>query len=476
MLRFFKVNDPYRLLVLLALMLLLRLPFYWGGIEAMLPDLHLMLIGERLASGSVLYKDLWVNIGPLSAAFFTILHWLFGKSIIAYHYFGFLLMFVQAMLFNNLAIRNKIYTENNYVPAVIYAILMSLSVDMFAISPIMISSTFILLAMNNIFGQVEFRAKRDEKILSIGIYLGIASLFYFPAILFGLISVIGLMLFSSTILRRYLLIVFGLVLPFLLIGSYYFFIDNTSDALSVFFSSWFEEVGYRLDKITILALCAIPVIFLVLAIFRVLQGSRFSNYQARIAQMMILWMALSSLLLINPISGVSSLIILVPPVAYFITNLFILARRKVLSSITFFFFITSIVALSYATYFEYWGISKYISYDPIAIQKSRYDNLLRGQRIWVIGDDLSLYKNSTLASKFYSWETYGDLLLEEKVGANQITLVYKDLVDNAPDVIIDPYEVISQFFEVMPLIDKQYEVLEKGVYVRKGYEFKTPNN
>ncbi len=472
MLRFFKVNDPYRLLALLVLMLILRVPFYWGGIEAMLPDLHLMLIGERLASDKVLYKDLWVNIAPLSAGFFTILHWLFDKSIIAYHFFGFLLMFIQAMLFNRLALNNKIYAENNYVPAVIYALLMSLSVDMFAISPIMLANTFILLAMNNIFGQVEFRAKRDEKILNIGIYIGVASLFYFPTILFGLIALLGLALFSSTIFRRYLLIVFGLILPFLLIGCYYFFVDNASNALTIFFSSWLVGVAYQLENTSILILCSVPVLFLALAIFRVLQGARFSNYQARIAQMMILWITLSLLLLINPITGVSDLILFVPPIAYFITHYFILARKKLLSGITFFLFFASTIGLSYAAYFDYWGLSRYINYDPITIQKSRYDNLLKYQRIWVIGENLSLYKNSALASKFYSWGMYRELMISDEIDANQITLVYNDLINNAPDVIIDQHEVMPRFLAVMPLIDKQYELLEKGIYIKEGFELR----
>ena len=470
MLRFFKVNDPYRPLFLLAFLLLLRVPFYWNGIETLLPDLHYMLIGERLANGNALYKDLWVNIGPFSAAFFTILDWLFGKSIISYHIIGFLLMFIQAMLFNRLALKNKIYTENNYVPAAVYVTLMSMSMDMFVVSPIMLANTFILMAMNHIFSQVEFRTKRDEKILSIGIYLGVASLFYFPAVLFGLIGILGLTLFSATILRRYLLIVYGLTLPFLMIAVYYFLMGNTTDSMFVFFNSWFEVADYRLDRTAIIILCAVPTMFLMLAIFRVLQGTRFSNYQARIAQMMLFWILLSLPLLIKPLSGVSDLIVFVPPTAYFITHFFILSRKRIFSGALFFIFVSSVISLSYATYFDYWGISKYINYDSLVVKKSRYDNLLRGQKIWVIGNDLQLYKNSTLASKYYAWETYKDQFLQGINRPDQIALVYKDLVDNTPDIIIDQHEIIPQYFSAMPKVSQQYEELEKGIYIRTGFE------
>jgi hypothetical protein len=432
-----------------------------------------MLIGERLANGNILYKDLWVNIGPLSAGFFSIMHWLFGKSIFAYHVVGFMLMFFQAILFNRLALNNKIYTENNYVPAVVYTILMSVSMDMFAVSPVMLSITFILLALNNIFGQVEFRVKRDEKILNIGIYLGLAALFYFPSIAFGLISILGLALFSATILRRYFLIFFGIVLPFLLTGVYYFLMDNTADSLGVFWSSWFENSTSYLGINALILLSIVPTIYLLLSIVKVLQGSRFSNYQARIAQMMLIWILMSLFLLIRSKSGMVDLIIFVPPVAYFITHQFILSKRKFWSGFGFNLFPVLIIGISYLAHFGDNIISRQANYKSLSIKESRYDNLLFGQKAWIVSGDLNLYKQSTLASKFYSWETYNDLLLNEQDNFIQTSEVYKDLIQNTPDIIVDQYSVLPDFFLRMPTIDTQYELLEKGVYLRKGYKIKT---
>lgn len=450
-------------------MLLFRLPFYWSGVEMLLPDLNYMLIGERLASEKVLYKDLWVNIGPFSAMFFTIIHWLFGKSIIAYHAIGFITMFIQVILFNRLALRNKIYTENNYVPGLIYAILMSISVDMFAVSPIMLSVTFILLAMNNIFGQIEFRAKRDEKILNIGIYLGVSALFYFPSILFGLIAILGLAIFSATIFRRYLLIVYGLSLPFILFGTYYFFTGNAINSLKIFFNSWFVGVVYRMDMGAIIVLCTIPLFYLMCSIFRIFQGTRFSNYQVRIVQIMLFWLVLSLLLLLRPTSGLSDLIVFVPPSAYFITHFFTLSRKKMLSEVSLLIFMATIIGLSYAVFFKNGRVTKYVSYDPLIIQNSRYDNLLRNQKVWVIGDDLQFYKNSKVASRFYSWETYSHLMIDVEDNDYLTSLVYEDLTKNAPSIIIDQHGVMTSLLTKMSGINCQYEMLEKGVYVRKGF-------
>jgi hypothetical protein len=345
---------------------------------------------------------------------------------------------------------------------------------MFAVSPIMLSTTFILLAMNNIFGQIEFRVKRDEKILSIGIYLGVAALFYFPAMLFGVLGLIGLALFSATLIRRYILIIYGLALPFILIVTYYFIVGNTYNSLRIFLSSWIEQNTSKMDGVSIAVFCATPILFLALAVFRVLKGARFSNYQARIAQMMLFWIAGSFVLMIKPIVGLSDLILFVPPVAYFITQYFTLSRKKVLSEISFLIFIFLTSGLSYLAFFEHSTVSEYVSYEPLKIQKNRYDNITRGQKLWVIGDDLGLYKSSSVASKFYSLATYNELFAKGENNKEVISLVYQDLIENEPSIIIDLHGVLPKLISAMPRINSEYERLEKGVYLKKSFELINP--
>lgn len=476
MLRFYKVNDPYRLIFLFLLALVLRIPFYWNGIEALSPDLHYMLIGEHLSSGFTLYQDLWANIGPFSAYFFSMMDWLFGRSILSYHIIGFMLMMLQAILFNRLALINKIYTENNFVPAVIYVLLMSLSVDMFAVSPIMLSNTFILLAMNHIFGQVEFRAKRDEKILNIGIYLGVASLFYFPSLLYGLISIVGLALFSGTIIRRYFLILFGLVLPLAVTATYYFAMDTLNEVIQVFFSSWFQDVKFQMSTKSILLIFTIPLVFLLSSIYRVIQGSRFSNYQSRIAQLMTFWLFFSLFILLMSKSGPADFVVFIPGIAYFISQYFILSKKGILSELSFTLFFFAIVGVSYAASFGWFGLSKHIDYSPLVLRDTKYTNLLNRQKLWVIGDELQYYKTAQLGTKYYDWKIAEKFLFNNDDDVLSTSLIYENITTYKPDVIIDLEDRLVPYLERMPLVKAIYDPLEKGVYVRKGYELKPVTN
>ncbi len=80
MLTFFRVNDPYRIIGIFVLLLLLRLPYWISGDHLTLPELNWMLLGERLAEGNRLYSGVWDNTGPLSAGVYLMIEWIFDRS------------------------------------------------------------------------------------------------------------------------------------------------------------------------------------------------------------------------------------------------------------------------------------------------------------------------------------------------------------------------------------------------------------
>ena len=142
MLSFFRINDPYRLAFVLVLLLIFRLPFIIYGIPLTLPELKWMLVGEAMANGKMLYRDIWENIGPLSAFIYQSVDFLFGRSQLAYQLISLILVFIQAVIFNRLLLINKAYNENSYVPALIYTICMSMTFEFLTLSPILILSEF----------------------------------------------------------------------------------------------------------------------------------------------------------------------------------------------------------------------------------------------------------------------------------------------------------------------------------------------
>ena len=202
-LSFFKINDPYRLAAVFLVAIAIRMPFFIDPVYST-EQSYWLTIGESLQWGTM-YIDIWDSMAPLAASVYWLVVLLFGKSVLALNILGTLLNFIIAVLINNMFISNKVYEQNTYLPAFVYIILSSLSPSLSSFSPLQMGMTFVLMALGNLLGHVEFRAKRDEQIMNIGLYQGMAVLFYFPLIVFIPITLILFITFTSTPGRRFFL-------------------------------------------------------------------------------------------------------------------------------------------------------------------------------------------------------------------------------------------------------------------------------
>lgn len=134
------------------------------------PRLLWMVLGERLSDGYYLYLDVIDDTGPLSAGFFTFVHFAFGRSELAFELIGRLLVLFQIIYWNTVLIRYRVFEENTYLPAIIMAALFHLSFDMAGLSPALLGSTFLVLAIGQLFSHTVLQKETSESTLLIGIY------------------------------------------------------------------------------------------------------------------------------------------------------------------------------------------------------------------------------------------------------------------------------------------------------------------
>lgn len=432
-----------------------------------LPELNHFLVGEKLVNGATLYVSLWEDIAPFSAGVYMIIDYIFGKSLWVYHILGFLLIFFQAALFNQLTVNNKAYNDNTYLPAMVYAVLMSTSFDMYTLSPILMSATFILMALSNIFSQVEFRIKKDERILNIGLNLGLASMFYFPSVIFVFVTFIVLAIYSNTVGRRYLLVLYGSALPVLIVVTYYFVVDGLEATWHIFVTKLFniDKANY-LNLQSRLLLIALPLLFLLLAIVRIIQKVRYSNYQVRLVQLMLVWLLLSLIMLIWAENMITSFILFVPAAAFIITHYFLLIRGVLKAELLFGIFWIGIIFLNTSSYFQWFSLDKYIAYDNLIVRTTQYDEVSNNKKIIVLGDDLNIYKNSSLATPFLDWGLSQEVLTNPEYYDNATSLYHGFYLD-PPDLIIDKEELMPALRERVVFLEKEYESIGNGMYERK---------
>ena len=69
-LSFFRINDPYRLLGLLIILILIGVSAFLFPNEMLLNELKSMVLGEAIADGKLMYIQVFDDTPPLSSALF----------------------------------------------------------------------------------------------------------------------------------------------------------------------------------------------------------------------------------------------------------------------------------------------------------------------------------------------------------------------------------------------------------------------
>ena len=245
-----------------------------------------LLIGESLQNKSM-YQDVFDSTAPLAAFTYWLIVVVAGKSVTALHILGSLLLVVQAVIFNTLTIKNKVYEQNTYLPAFAFLIIASTHYSFSVFSPVQLGITFVLLAFSQLLSHVEFRAKRDEQIMSIGLLIGISGLFYLPLILFLPIVVLILLIFTNTLSRRYFILIISGMTPVIISICYYWVTQNS---IGFYYSNFLDhELSFSFDSyrsIWVNYPLLLPIVFFwVLGLVTLPQQRRLNNYQNRLAQL-----------------------------------------------------------------------------------------------------------------------------------------------------------------------------------------------
>ncbi|PIB36318.1 hypothetical protein BFP72_13400 [Reichenbachiella sp. 5M10] len=468
MLSYFKANDPYRLLGAFLLLLLIRVSVIVSGVPPIMPELKWLLLGERLSQdGMLMYRDVWDYTAPLSVFVYKWLHILFGKSRLSYQLMSMLLVAFQAMIFNNIMLKNKAYNTNSYVPALIYVITMNFCFDFMTLSPVLMAMTFILLALNNLFKRMDNHTQ-DELFIFTGIYLGVATMFYLPSIFYVLVTLIALLLYTGSIFRRMLLLFYGFLMVLVLTALFFYW----NDGFSVFYhhvykSLWSIGAYNYLSVKGFLLMLMVPGAILGFSLFKVYKMGKFVNFQSRIQSVMLMFLV-SGLFAFTILKERSTFqfIYFVPVWAFFITHYLLLIRNWILAEASFLLVLVLLLSNFFFPLKGWMYVDRIIGFDELIVQESEYATLTEGKKILVIGEGLRHYQRASIATPYLEWRLSKELLSNLDYYDNSAE-VFRQLNAELPEVIIDEKQVVPELFEMMPTIAAQYREhpVHEGVYV-----------
>jgi hypothetical protein len=473
LLSYFRINDPYRLVIIFVIVVLLRLPYMLDPSWLTVPELKWMLLGEKLNGGAMLYADILDNTAPLSALAYRLLNLVAGRSPLAMHIAGTLVYFFQIFFINFIALRHKMYNESNYLPALFYGILGFTTFNMMVLSPAMMGMTFVLLSINHLLAHVESRNRTDANLINIGLFSGLATLFYMPFLFTFFIHAFVLVLFTNTLRRRYLLMLYGLLVPVAVAWMYYLWRGEVSGFYQYYLLDLARmHSGAYLGFRALVLLFGFAILLYVLASFRVLAGLRFTVFQLRIQKtvfaasiiMLVIW------LLYSDRGGYLSIVFL-PWASFFLAHFFLSIRRTLQRELAFFVYIAYTISIYLALAFNLFGLKQQLTLDSLLVdEKATMQEVVEGKGIWVVGPDIQPYKYARVASPYFNWNLCRDQFFEIS-SYEALQGIDRNIRADMPELIIDQIGLVPLLFEKMPLISAEYVLLQDGVYERR-----LPNN
>jgi hypothetical protein len=463
-LRFLRINDPYRLLAILIFLILFSLPLMINPPAVTKPELMSMVIGEALNDGQLMYAEVYDPTAPLAAGAFGVIDWMMGRSVAGRQIIALILVFLQAAFFAILLINNKAYNDNTYVPGFIYGLLCFVSFDFLSVTPELLGSTVLLLALNNLFREIEFRVERDGIIVNVGFYTGLASIFVFTYSIFLLAAFVILFVFTRISFRKSLLLLFGFFLPHVILVVLYFYKDALPALWNNFYLENFLHTDINLISIkSLLLLGALPISYFVFSLFMMTREARFTKYQSQLFQVMFLWIAFCvvEIFLTRQLSP-HSLIIMIPSLSYFFSHYMLLIRRKWIAEMMLWLLIIGVISISNLAVRGRVGS---IDYSRMFVSTPKRVVPVKDKKVMVLGDDLSVYRNNTLGGYFLHWPLSERTLNGTQYYDNvlQIDAMFQTF---PPDVIFDQLGMFGGLANRIPSLKMKYKKQGENLYVR----------
>ena len=462
MLRYFRINDPYRLLALFVLLALLSLPLLIDQAGTTFPQLKGFVLGEKVSEGNVLYSEIVDSTPPLASWFYGVCDLIFGRGTSYRIVLAFLILFLQSAFLGIILIDKKAFTENTYVPSLVFSVVTLISFDVFSLTADLAAFGFLLLALNAILTEIEFRVQRDETIFNIGLFISLASLFNFSYVIYLPGLFIILIFFTRNSVRKYLLMLTGFLLPYLLLFSIYYLNDNAEELWSRFLLPNLSFTNnFLIPFKSLLYLCAVPLFFLVLSFFILNRNANLTKYQSQVLQAMFLWLFVAFVqIYFSPDFRPQSLLPLTPAISFFFTHYLLLIRRKKFAEISVWILLLGIVTTLYLARYQ-----KIIPVDYSSLLVPAPSEVYINKRILVLEENPALLLNNTLSPAFVDWNLSKNIFENPQYYEN-VLLVNRFLEKDPPEIILDPKNIMEKYFERLSVLKSNYRK-EGNNWVRK---------
>jgi hypothetical protein len=255
-----------------------------------------------------------------------------------------LLIIAEGFLLNYIVNENDVLTKKTNLPALFYIVFISNNSAMFELHPVLFSNLFLLFALNKILNSYR-KDVAFSQVFDAGLLISIATLFYFPCIVFLPLIGIALIIFRPFLWREWIISFIGVLIPYVFVITYYF---------------WNNMLGYLVfDKMLLPAvtkadpeeypgsfyfLLSVGCMIVVLSLGGLLKGLEGGSQKTKKALILMIWyFAFAGLsVFFAPRISTKYFSLLTIPLAVICSNYYLRMKKELLGELLFLVFLIAL--------------------------------------------------------------------------------------------------------------------------------------
>jgi hypothetical protein len=257
---------------------------------------------------------------------------------------GLLLLLTEAFLLNYILQQHQVIVKKNWLTALLVVVFGSCSPGLLWPGPQQFAGLLLVLVIHILLGTYR-QDKSFSAVFNAGFLIGLAAQLYFPALMFFLFALIAIIMLRPFIWREWVILIIGVLIPFLYGGVYYYWHDiwpETTQRLildPIYHRDFFLKL-HRADYF----LAGVTALVLLVSAARLVTGSQASTLKTKKGVSVMIWFTIIAIAAILPAQNfmVGTFRFIIYPFAFFASNYFLHARRKWLSELIFILLIIAI--------------------------------------------------------------------------------------------------------------------------------------
>lgn len=269
---------------------------------------------------------------------FELLSFLAGFSLVSKSIVAFILLVISSFYFNYLVDRFGLLKRKSFIPALIFIVLMSSSKSLICLQPVIPATLCLLIALHKLM--LTYRQDIDlSDFFDASFFISLASLFYFPSIMFFPLVWVGLIVIRPFIWREWIVSFVGILLPYLFAGVWYFYFDNINVFINqkIFFPEEFELIKPYLWNIEFKIYTGLLLLFFLFSVFYFFLKIPVNTIFTRNLSVIFVWLLILSLLVyfMAPSSNINYLSFIGIPFSFYLSNVFLELKKNWLNELLF---------------------------------------------------------------------------------------------------------------------------------------------